>query len=241
MAWPVTKAPVCRCVWGTGEGHERPRRPLGLSSVSPGRGKEAVAGRAPRLAASLRTAEPCRSATARVAQTRQLLCVARPRSLARVGAERGPASARGDAAQQHRPHRHQERVALRDPLREALSRARLSSTRRSGASESLGLQAPSRALEGTGWGWDAGGQEPGAAGSRLCSTPRRPRRAPSQLSSPTRCGRSSPAAATVPDPEPCSGVRSFRAGGGCYDWASIGAPGEGVCLDLPCARRREPG
>lgn len=120
-----------------------------------------------------------------------------------------------------RPHRHHERVAMRDPLRDALSRTRLSSTRRSGASESLCLEAPSRALDDTGWVGVRGGMRGDRARRRRLPTPLHsptPRRAPSQLSCPVR-----PRAAarvwrppTVRDPEPRCGARSFRAGGGCY-------------------------
>lgn len=145
------------------------------------------AGRAPGFAAALRPAELCRSAAGRGAQTRQLLGLARPRSLARVGAERGPASPGEDAAQQHptapppRARRH---------ARQALAKRSLAHA--SPAPGAAGPRSPfARRNRAARWGARAGGRwarhPPGARGSRLRSTPRRSWSAPGQGSCPTLC------------------------------------------------------
>lgn len=157
------------------------------------------AGRAPGFAASLRSVELCRSAAGRTAQTRQLLCLARPLSLGRVGAERGAASPRGDAAQQRptAPPPPARRDA-RQSWRNALSHSHLPHP----AQRGLGVPSP-RETEpqagGHGLG-EGGSATPGARGPRLRSAPARFWRARSQGSCRTRVWRPP----TAPDPSPAA-------------------------------------
>ena len=132
-----------------------------------------------------------------------------------------------------RPHRHHERVAMRDPLRDALSRTRLSSTRRSGASESLCLETPSRALDDTGRVGVRGGMRGDRARRRRLPTPRHsptPRRAlpasypvRSDPGQPLGSGGRPPFGTPSPDAECEASGRVVAAPLG----ASSGAPREG--------------
>lgn len=195
----------------------------------------------------MRTAELCRSATARVAQTRQLLCLARPRNRARVGAERGPASPKGDAAQQHptAPPPRARRDA-RPASRCALSHTPLQHPAQRGLGVPLLGDTESRAGRhwlGGGEGWDEGGQSPAPKSPDPAPLPNPPARSqPVILSGPTPGSRSGLAAAHRSGPR--AQMRSAKLQGGWWLLRSglrAARPAKGACLDLPGTRRRELG
>lgn len=86
---------------------------------------------------------------------------------------------------------------MRDRLAEALSCTRISRAQRRGASESLPLEKPSRALEITGWA-RVGAPPPGPAAADSALLPRAPGALPAREPCPTLCCRCPQSRTRVP-------------------------------------------
>lgn len=227
MAWPVTKAPGCRCAWGQRRGASDPGGPR-ASLRRPREEARKQAGRAPgfvrRVAADRRAVQ---KRGGRVANPTAALfgSPAKPRQ---GGCERGPASPAGDAAQQHPPRRHRPRVAMRDRLGEALPRTRISRARRRAHREA----EPRAGGHGLG---DGGRAARGARGSRRRSAPPCPWRAPGQGSCPTRRCRGPPSRPRAPSPaaECEASARRVLLRLGALSAAPRGSAPRGGCLPRP--------